>query len=50
VLGVQISKTEPAFTGSGSTTQLLGFLGFIALSLGALLLLSPRRRSGAKDQ
>ncbi len=50
VLGVQVSKTEPAFTGSGSTTQLLGFLGLIALALGALLLLSPRRQAHTEDQ
>jgi large repetitive protein len=47
VLGVQVSKTEPAFTGSGSTTQLLGFVGSVALLLGYFLLLglSMRRRS-----
>jgi uncharacterized repeat protein (TIGR01451 family) len=50
VLGVQISKTEPAFTGSSSSTQMLVFLGLIALSLGALLLFSPRRRSCRRDQ
>jgi hypothetical protein len=50
VLGVQVSKTEPAFTGSGSTTQLLGFLGLLALSLGCLLLLSPRVRTRRDEE
>jgi uncharacterized repeat protein (TIGR01451 family) len=51
VLGVQVSKTEPAFTGSGSTTHLLGFLGLIALVLGCLFLLSPRvQRTKTEDR
>jgi Domain of unknown function (DUF5979) len=50
VLGVQVSKTEPAFTGSGSTTQLLGFLALIALSLGCLLMFSARVRTREDDE
>jgi uncharacterized repeat protein (TIGR01451 family) len=50
VLGIQVSKTEPAFTGSGSTSQRLCFLALVALSLGCLLLLSPRVRTRDDDE